>query len=163
MDNRNMIVLISQLDGEGGGSILGSSFVHVVVFGNLSQLPSLASSNWIIRLQVTNLLTQNLARVEPAVSTLLASQHPLLRYDNSSKSIPGYDPGHTLGTGDQEPQNHQMETDTSNTSIGGVLCIKTGSGNFLTVAYESQKLTDVECHYPIHDNELLVIVHYLVK
>ncbi|KAJ9086759.1 hypothetical protein DSO57_1000385 [Entomophthora muscae] len=30
---------------------------------------------------------------------------PLLENDNSSKLVPGYDPGHTLGTGDQEPHS----------------------------------------------------------
>ncbi|KAJ9067126.1 hypothetical protein DSO57_1003038 [Entomophthora muscae] len=34
---------------------------------------------------------------------LLASQHLLLGNDNSSKLVPGYDPGHNLGTSDQEP------------------------------------------------------------
>ncbi|KAJ9084117.1 hypothetical protein DSO57_1027589 [Entomophthora muscae] len=28
---------------------------------------------------------------------------PLLENDNSSKPVPGYNPGHTMGTGDQEP------------------------------------------------------------
>ncbi|KAJ9067762.1 hypothetical protein DSO57_1035937 [Entomophthora muscae] len=36
---------------------------------------------------------------------LLAGHLPLLENDNSSKPVPGYDPGHTLGTGDQEPHN----------------------------------------------------------
>ncbi|KAJ9069017.1 hypothetical protein DSO57_1022894 [Entomophthora muscae] len=36
---------------------------------------------------------------------LLASQHPLLVNDDSSKPVSDYDPGHTLGTGDQEPHN----------------------------------------------------------
>ncbi|KAJ9067798.1 hypothetical protein DSO57_1035460 [Entomophthora muscae] len=35
---------------------------------------------------------------------LLTNHSPLLENDNSSKLVPGYDPGHTLGTGDQEPQ-----------------------------------------------------------
>ncbi|KAJ9081053.1 hypothetical protein DSO57_1018674 [Entomophthora muscae] len=34
---------------------------------------------------------------------LLTNHSPLLGNDNSSKLVPGYDPGHTLGTGDQEP------------------------------------------------------------
>ncbi|KAJ9079699.1 hypothetical protein DSO57_1032749 [Entomophthora muscae] len=33
----------------------------------------------------------------------LTNHSPLLENDNSSKPVPGYDPGHTLGTGDQEP------------------------------------------------------------
>ncbi|KAJ9071738.1 hypothetical protein DSO57_1033993 [Entomophthora muscae] len=36
---------------------------------------------------------------------LLINHSPLLGNDNSSKPVPGYDPGHTLGTGDQEPHN----------------------------------------------------------
>ncbi|KAJ9088022.1 hypothetical protein DSO57_1027215 [Entomophthora muscae] len=34
---------------------------------------------------------------------LLTNHSPLLENDNSSKLVPGYEPGHTLGTGDQEP------------------------------------------------------------
>ncbi|KAJ9085673.1 hypothetical protein DSO57_1011822 [Entomophthora muscae] len=34
---------------------------------------------------------------------LLTNHSPLLGDDNSSKPVPGYDPGHTLGTGGQEP------------------------------------------------------------
>ncbi|KAJ9053539.1 hypothetical protein DSO57_1023268 [Entomophthora muscae] len=34
---------------------------------------------------------------------LLNNHSPLLENDNSSKPVAGYDPGHTLGTGDQEP------------------------------------------------------------
>ncbi|KAJ9052914.1 hypothetical protein DSO57_1029373 [Entomophthora muscae] len=34
---------------------------------------------------------------------LLANPSPLLENDNSSKPVPGYSPGHTMGTGDQEP------------------------------------------------------------
>ncbi|KAJ9072303.1 hypothetical protein DSO57_1028921 [Entomophthora muscae] len=34
---------------------------------------------------------------------LLTNHSSLLGNDNSSKLVPGYDPGHTLGTGDQEP------------------------------------------------------------
>ncbi|KAJ9087626.1 hypothetical protein DSO57_1031271 [Entomophthora muscae] len=34
---------------------------------------------------------------------LLANHSPLLGNDASSKPVPGYDPGHTLGTGEQEP------------------------------------------------------------
>ncbi|KAJ9081128.1 hypothetical protein DSO57_1017990 [Entomophthora muscae] len=36
---------------------------------------------------------------------LLINHSPLLENDDSSKLVPGYDPGHTLGTGDQEPHN----------------------------------------------------------
>ncbi|KAJ9058235.1 hypothetical protein DSO57_1014461, partial [Entomophthora muscae] len=34
-------------------------------------------------------------------------QHPLLVNANSSKPVPGYDPGHTLGTDNQEPHKEQ--------------------------------------------------------
>ncbi|KAJ9069965.1 hypothetical protein DSO57_1013466 [Entomophthora muscae] len=34
---------------------------------------------------------------------LLTNHSPLLGNDDSSKLVPGYNPGHTLGTGDQEP------------------------------------------------------------
>ncbi|KAJ9080353.1 hypothetical protein DSO57_1025874, partial [Entomophthora muscae] len=42
---------------------------------------------------------------------LLTNHSPLLRNDGSSKLVPGYDPGHTLGTGNQEPHSSstQME------------------------------------------------------
>ncbi|KAJ9084194.1 hypothetical protein DSO57_1026963 [Entomophthora muscae] len=36
---------------------------------------------------------------------LLTNHSPLLENDDSSKLVPGYDPGHTLGTGDQEPHS----------------------------------------------------------
>ncbi|KAJ9054139.1 hypothetical protein DSO57_1017797 [Entomophthora muscae] len=39
---------------------------------------------------------------------LLTNHSLLLGNDDSSKLVPGYDPGHTLGTGDQEP--HRMTT-----------------------------------------------------
>ncbi|KAJ9061003.1 hypothetical protein DSO57_1024984 [Entomophthora muscae] len=34
---------------------------------------------------------------------LLTNPSPLLENDDSSKPVPGYNPGHTMGTGDQEP------------------------------------------------------------
>ncbi|KAJ9072479.1 hypothetical protein DSO57_1027107 [Entomophthora muscae] len=34
---------------------------------------------------------------------LLTNPSPLLENDNSSKPVPGYNPGHTMGTGDQKP------------------------------------------------------------
>ncbi|KAJ9072731.1 hypothetical protein DSO57_1024230 [Entomophthora muscae] len=37
---------------------------------------------------------------------LLTNHSPLLGNDDSSKLVPGYDPGQTLGTGDQEPHNY---------------------------------------------------------
>ncbi|KAJ9088135.1 hypothetical protein DSO57_1026165 [Entomophthora muscae] len=36
---------------------------------------------------------------------LLTNPSPLLENDNSSKPVPGYGPGHTMGTGDQEPHS----------------------------------------------------------
>ncbi|KAJ9069567.1 hypothetical protein DSO57_1017370 [Entomophthora muscae] len=51
---------------------------------------------------------------------LLASQHPPLVNDDSSKPVPGYDLGQTLRTGDQEP--HKSPARGSFTrSVGGVL------------------------------------------
>ncbi|KAJ9084542.1 hypothetical protein DSO57_1023427 [Entomophthora muscae] len=41
---------------------------------------------------------------------LLTNHSPLLENDNSSKLIPGYNPGHTLGTGDQKPHTFQHAT-----------------------------------------------------
>ncbi|KAJ9049952.1 hypothetical protein DSO57_1019283 [Entomophthora muscae] len=35
---------------------------------------------------------------------LLTNHSPLLENDNFYKLVPGYNSGHTLGTGDQEPQ-----------------------------------------------------------
>ncbi|KAJ9086134.1 hypothetical protein DSO57_1007249 [Entomophthora muscae] len=37
---------------------------------------------------------------------LLANHSSLLGNDNSSKPVPGYDPGHTLGSGEQEPHTN---------------------------------------------------------
>ncbi|KAJ9088768.1 hypothetical protein DSO57_1019920 [Entomophthora muscae] len=39
---------------------------------------------------------------------LIAYHSPLLGNDDSSNPVPGYDPGHTLGTGDQEPHKSPM-------------------------------------------------------
>ncbi|KAJ9055606.1 hypothetical protein DSO57_1002081 [Entomophthora muscae] len=36
---------------------------------------------------------------------LLTNPSPLLENDDSSKPVPGYNPGHTMGTGDQEPHS----------------------------------------------------------
>ncbi|KAJ9078131.1 hypothetical protein DSO57_1009829 [Entomophthora muscae] len=36
---------------------------------------------------------------------LLTNPSPLLENNDSSKLVPGYDPGHTMGTSDQEPHN----------------------------------------------------------
>ncbi|KAJ9076191.1 hypothetical protein DSO57_1028594 [Entomophthora muscae] len=37
---------------------------------------------------------------------LLTNHSSLLENDNSSKPVPGYSPGHTLGTGDQKPHRN---------------------------------------------------------
>ncbi|KAJ9085436.1 hypothetical protein DSO57_1014088 [Entomophthora muscae] len=37
---------------------------------------------------------------------LLTNLSPLLENDDSSKPVPGYNPGHTMETGDQEPHNN---------------------------------------------------------
>ncbi|KAJ9076367.1 hypothetical protein DSO57_1026996 [Entomophthora muscae] len=37
---------------------------------------------------------------------LLTNPSPLLENDDSSKLVPGYNPGHTMRTGDQEPHSH---------------------------------------------------------
>ncbi|KAJ9080986.1 hypothetical protein DSO57_1019214 [Entomophthora muscae] len=44
---------------------------------------------------------------------LLIKPLPLLGNDNSSKPVPGYNPGHTLGTGDQEPHNSRQKRSAS--------------------------------------------------
>ncbi|KAJ9087466.1 hypothetical protein DSO57_1033126 [Entomophthora muscae] len=40
---------------------------------------------------------------------LLINPSPLLENDDSSKPVPGYNPGHTMGTGDQEPHSHPLD------------------------------------------------------
>ncbi|KAJ9067942.1 hypothetical protein DSO57_1033808 [Entomophthora muscae] len=51
---------------------------------------------------------------------LLTNNSLLLENDNSSRLVPGYDPGHTLGTGDQEPHKSSMRGSFSS-SVGGVV------------------------------------------
>ncbi|KAJ9076793.1 hypothetical protein DSO57_1022864 [Entomophthora muscae] len=41
---------------------------------------------------------------------LLTNPSPLLENDDSSKPVPGYDPGHTMGTGDPEPHTYRLES-----------------------------------------------------
>ncbi|KAJ9083926.1 hypothetical protein DSO57_1029562, partial [Entomophthora muscae] len=48
---------------------------------------------------------------------LLINHSPLLGNENSSKPVPGYDPGHTLGTGDQEPHTTPSEEGKIQSSI----------------------------------------------
>ncbi|KAJ9085285.1 hypothetical protein DSO57_1015489 [Entomophthora muscae] len=51
---------------------------------------------------------------------LLTNPSPLLENDNSSKPVSGYNPGHTMGTDDQEP--HKSPTQGSfSSSVGGVV------------------------------------------
>ncbi|KAJ9084894.1 hypothetical protein DSO57_1019398 [Entomophthora muscae] len=40
---------------------------------------------------------------------LLTNPSPLLENDDSSKLVPGYNPGHTMGTGDQEPHRPPLD------------------------------------------------------
>ncbi|KAJ9048600.1 hypothetical protein DSO57_1033396 [Entomophthora muscae] len=40
---------------------------------------------------------------------LLINHSPLLGNDDSSNLVPDYDPGHTLGTGEQEPHSYYSE------------------------------------------------------
>ncbi|KAJ9083842.1 hypothetical protein DSO57_1030565 [Entomophthora muscae] len=48
---------------------------------------------------------------------LLAGHLTLLENDNSSKPVPGYDPGHTLGTDDQEPHSPSTPLEPSNKTL----------------------------------------------
>ncbi|KAJ9083400.1 hypothetical protein DSO57_1035130 [Entomophthora muscae] len=51
---------------------------------------------------------------------LLTNPSPLLENDDSFKPVPGYNPEHTMGTGDQEP--HKSPTRGSfSSSVGGVV------------------------------------------
>ena len=59
--------------------------------------------------------------------------------------------------------NYQLETDTSDMAIGSVLRIRDEKGKYLPVAYKLRKLTNGKCCYPIHDKEMLAMVHCLLK
>ncbi|KAJ9082459.1 hypothetical protein DSO57_1004380 [Entomophthora muscae] len=50
---------------------------------------------------------------------LLANHSPLLGNDSSSKLVPGYDPGHTLGTGGQEPHRKLSAEDGKSAGVDG--------------------------------------------
>ncbi|KAJ9083839.1 hypothetical protein DSO57_1030615 [Entomophthora muscae] len=64
---------------------------------------------------------------------LLTNHSPLLENDDSSKPVPGYNPGHILGTGDQEPHipphvscseaRHRHTTGNPNLRIGFLLSL----------------------------------------
>ena len=53
---------------------------------------------------------------------------------------------------------YRIHTDASNFAIGAVLMQDQGNG-FQPVAFESRKLTPAEINYPVHDREMLAIVH----
>ena len=62
----------------------------------------------------------------------------------------------------------RVETDASDKAIGGILCQPDDEGHWHPVAYFSRKMIPAECHYEVHDKELLAIVfafkqwrHYL--
>ncbi|KAJ9076861.1 hypothetical protein DSO57_1022180 [Entomophthora muscae] len=48
---------------------------------------------------------------------LLTNHSPLLENNNSSKLVPGYNPGHTLGTDDQEPHNLSAKNASSHSGV----------------------------------------------
>ena len=52
--------------------------------------------------------------------------------------------------------------DASGFAIGGVLCQDHGQG-LQPIAYESRKLNKAECRYPVHEQELLAILHCCKK
>lgn len=54
----------------------------------------------------------------------------------------------------------RVEADGSDFAIGAVL-LQMHEGRWLPVAYESRKLDSAECNYPIHEKELLGLVHAL--
>lgn len=54
----------------------------------------------------------------------------------------------------------RVETDSSDFALGSLLSIFI-NGHWHPVAYESQKLDSAETHYPIHEKELLVLIHSL--
>ncbi|KAJ9076136.1 hypothetical protein DSO57_1029185 [Entomophthora muscae] len=51
---------------------------------------------------------------------LLTNHSPLFENDDSSKPVPGYNPGHTLGTGDQDPHKSSMQGSFSRSVVGVV-------------------------------------------
>lgn len=58
---------------------------------------------------------------------------------------------------------YKIKTNSSDSAIAGVLCIKTATGDFLPVAYKSRKLNNGKRHYLIHNKELITIVHCLSR
>ena len=53
-----------------------------------------------------------------------------------------------------------VTTDASDFTVGAVLSQDQGQGDQL-VAFESRKLSPAELNYPVHEKELLAIVHTL--
>lgn len=58
---------------------------------------------------------------------------------------------------------YELETDAFYWAIGGILRMETKLGDFLPVAYKSQKLTDTEQQYDIDDKEKASIVNFVEK
>ena len=54
----------------------------------------------------------------------------------------------------------RIETDASDFAVGAVLLVNTDHG-YLPVAYESAKLKKHQKNYPVHDKELLALIHAL--
>ena len=54
----------------------------------------------------------------------------------------------------------EVYTDASGFALGGVL-LQEGNNGLQPVAYESRKMTPAEKNYPVHEQELLAIVHAL--
>ncbi|CAI7770161.1 unnamed protein product [Closterium sp. NIES-54] len=52
----------------------------------------------------------------------------------------------------------EVVTDSSDFAIGAVLLQDFGNG-LQSIAYESRKLQAAECNYPIHEKEMLAIIH----
>ncbi|KAJ9076662.1 hypothetical protein DSO57_1023990 [Entomophthora muscae] len=83
---------------------------------------------------------------------LLASQHHLLVNDNSSKPVLGYDPGHTLGTGDQEPHTYSSQTPP----IWSQFLVPTLEESLINLDY-------LLAWYHIHCNQLVISQSELAK
>lgn len=60
-------------------------------------------------------------------------------------------------------RTYWVTTDASDVAIGAVLEQEDENNNIHPVAYESRTLTPAESNYPVHERELLAIVHALKK
>lgn len=58
-------------------------------------------------------------------------------------------------------QPFQLTTDASDVAIGAILEQEDDNGNMRPVAFESKKLNSAEQNYPVHERELLAIIHAL--